>query len=364
MTRQLNKTQLQHFLPHFCHGNFVLRSVITAELIAILLFLIVIPDWQYLGLTSLFIQWITLTSLVILCLIRPWLIKLTSLVSSIVILCITAGITLVSTLIASDFMATLTAQSTSTSSLIFMIYRNTTITLIMTGFLLRYTYIHYQMNQRQKLELQTKLQSLQSRIEPHFLFNSLNNIASLIPTQPVLAEKLIEDLSTLLRSSLNETTFTAPLTQEIRLAERYLNIEKMRIGERLVIQWEISSQVHDTLYVPYLFLQPLLENAIKHGIQPDPEGGYLLISIKQLNKKYLQIHIKNSLPKIKYTTKMNHHIGLDNTRERMSAIFGDTASMQTKKTDRYFYVTIKIPVKNNRSPLPGIDKIPAEHSSL
>ena len=346
MIKQSHKTQSQHFLPHFCHGNFVLRSVITSELIAILLFLIVMPDWQYLGLNSFFIQWITLTSLVILCFIRPWLIKRSSFVSSIIILCITASITAASTIIACDFMITLTSQA-APKSLIFMLYRNTTITLIMTGFLLRYTYVHYQMNQRQKLELQTKLQSLQSRIEPHFLFNSLNNIASLIPTQPLLAEKLIEDLSTLLRSSLNETTFTAPLTQEIRLAERYLNIEKMRLGERLSIRWDISSQVHDTVYVPYLFLQPLLENAVKHGIQPDPEGGYLLISVKQPDRKFIQIHIKNSLPKIKYTTKENHHIGLNNTRERMNAIFGDTASLKIKKTSVFFYVTIKIPITGN-----------------
>ena len=147
---------------------------------------------------------------------------------------------------------------------------------IVGAVLLRYLYEQHRERQRELAESQARLQALQARIRPHFLFNSMNTIAALIRSQPDAAEEAIEDLADLFRASLNSSHERATLAEELDLAERYLNIEALRLGDRLRIEWNIDGVPPDTR-VPPLVMQPLLENAVGHGIQARPEGGKITL---------------------------------------------------------------------------------------
>ncbi len=142
---------------------------------------------------------------------------------------------------------------------------------ILAGLVLRYFYLQQQLYVQQQLQMQAtmqaRFQSLQSRIRPHFLFNSMNIIASLIDSDPETAERVVEDMSALFRASLSDEEDLVPLAQEISLCERYINIEQLRLGERLHVNWQKNLH-NDQHIVPSLCLQPLIENAIYHGIQP------------------------------------------------------------------------------------------------
>src|SRR5690606_15741716 len=127
-------------------------------------------------------------------------------------------------------------------------------------------YLTQQLRLRQKAELEARIQALQSRIRPHFLFNSMNSIASLIGIDPQAAEAAVEDLSGLFRASLGQSSAEVSLDDEFELCRRYLRMEQLRLGERLRVRWDVDA-VPTTLPIPALSLQPLLENAIYHGIQ-------------------------------------------------------------------------------------------------
>lgn len=337
-----------HFLPDFCHSTFIFRLLLTTELIAFILFIIISSEdpqrwhWASFGLLSLFIQWITLISAAALCLLRTWLIRLPMTLCTFLCLVITLSIIIMTSLAAYHFPF-LPAQLTPKSSISLVLLRNSIIGIIITAFLLRYAYVQYQLVQQQKIELQSRLQSLQSRIQPHFLFNSMNNIVSLIPTNPSLAETLIEDLSILLRASLSENSYEVPLSKEIDLAKRYLHLEKLRLNERLKIHWSLPKSSLDHIHVPHLLLQPLLENAIKHGIQPAINGGLIHITITQ-HDSHLHIFIKNTLSTHSTQASEGHHIGLRNIYERLNALYGKKGQMQTDKTITDYHVSIRIPV--------------------
>ncbi len=169
---------------------------------------------------------------------------------------------------------------------------------ILSGIALRYLYLQQQLRNQQQAELQARIQALQSRIRPHFLFNSMNSIASLIGSDPDLAERVIEDLAELFRASLAEPTLI-PIDREITLCRRYLEIEQLRMGKRLSVEWQVG-ELSDAIKIPSLMLQPLVENAIFHGVEPMPHGGTVSIKISQA-KNQLMIVITNPYPLVKKT---------------------------------------------------------------
>lgn len=186
-----------------------------------------------------------------------------------------------------------------------------------------------------------KLQALQSRIRPHFLFNSLNTAASLVRSDPVRAERLLEDLSDVFRAALREGTVLVPLQQEILLAQQYAAIEQLRLGERLIIEWKIGVLPHSAR-VPALLLQPLLENAIHHGIEPVTKPGDLQVRISCFGRE-LRIEVENSyLPQ---ASDSGSGIALDNIRERLALLYDLEAQMRAGGDGQRFRVYIKLPVQ-------------------
>lgn len=187
---------------------------------------------------------------------------------------------------------------------------------------------------------EARLQALQARIRPHFLFNSINAVLSLIRQDPKRAEVALEDLSDLFRVLMADNRELTPLLREVELCRQYLDLEQLRLGERLRIEWHIDNMPQDAL-VPPLVLQPLLENAVYHGIEPRTEPGVISINIYAARE---QVHAVLRNP---YRHEGNHHAGnkmaLGNIRERLQLHFDAEASLTTKVSDNAYQVHIVIP---------------------
>ena len=165
--------------------------------------------------------------------------------------------------------------------------RNAGITFVVTALALRYFYVTHEWRHNVELQAKARVHALQARIRPHFLFNSMNTIAALTRSNPARAEEAVQDLADLFRANLNEKRNQISLAEEIDVARTYQRMEQLRLGDRLRVEWKIDSLPTDAL-VPGLTLQPLLENAIYHGIEPRPDGGVVTVT-GEFNKGMITI---------------------------------------------------------------------------
>jgi two-component system sensor histidine kinase AlgZ len=187
---------------------------------------------------------------------------------------------------------------------------------------------------------EARLQALQARIRPHFLFNCINAVLSLIRSQPKRAETALEDMADLFRVLMADNRDLVPLAQEIALCRQYLSLEKLRLEERLIIEWKIDDMPPDAI-IPPLLLQPLIENAVYHGIEPLSSGGKITI---QIYTKRNEVHLVLSNP---YSLKKTRHIGnqmaLKNIKERLNLHFDLEASLKSSQSNGEYQVHITLP---------------------
>ena len=196
-----------------------------------------------------------------------------------------------------------------------------------------------------KLVTEARLSSLESRIHPHFLFNTLNSISSLIPEDPGRAEKLVEQMAALLRFSLDSTRQgLVPLERELKIVNAYLEIEKTRLGDRLRYEVICPSDVN-AVAVPPLSIQTLVENTIKHVIAPSRTGGWLEVSVARSNGT-VNLAVRDSGPGFDIQNTPAGH-GLDNLRGRMNALYGAAASIDATRDGETASVRVSIPVSNS-----------------
>ncbi|MGI8740695.1 MAG: sensor histidine kinase [Gammaproteobacteria bacterium] len=287
-----------NFLPDFCSARTVLLAVLSAELLAFILALSSGADgrdlWINLALISVFLQWIALGNIVVLCLSRPRLNRLTPLAAALGCYGLSLVVTLAVSVCAVWFAPLdLVAAGNGLTLHQQFIQRNVAIGAIVSAVALRYFYVQHQWKQNIETEARSRIQALQARIRPHFLFNSMNTIASLTRTSPELAEKAVEDLADLFRGSLGQQDIVT-LEQELEFVRRYINIEQLRLGDRLTVEWRVEDDVDTDAKVPALVLQPLMENAIYHGIEPLPAGGVVNLRIVQ-HKGRIKIAIEGEL---------------------------------------------------------------------
>ena len=187
---------------------------------------------------------------------------------------------------------------------------------------------------------EARIQALQARIRPHFLYNSITAVLSLIRSEPKRAERALEDLADLFRVLMADNSALVPLSKEIGIARQYLAIEQLRLGERLRVAWRIDAMPPDAL-VPALLLQPLVENAVYHGIEPREAGGEIAIEVAPRGEE-LVIRLTNP-----YEEAGDHHAGnrmaLANIRERLQLHFDAEASLQSRASGGAYEVTLRIP---------------------
>lgn len=205
--------------------------------------------------------------------------------------------------------------------------------------LFRYLFIHSQWEARVVSESEARVQALQARIRPHFLFNSLNTIASLIHDHPRSAERATEDLADLFRGGMKRADQLISLEEELSLARKYLDMERRRLGERLQVDWDIEGLPASASVLP-MILQPLLENAVNHGIQPLPRGGELKV-FGRLEGDNIVITIAN--PLADGPAEGGAGMALRNIRSRLELALDERASLITNQDDERFYAVLTLP---------------------
>jgi two-component system sensor histidine kinase AlgZ len=192
---------------------------------------------------------------------------------------------------------------------------------------------------RMPADTTARLAELQARIRPHFLFNSLNSAIALVREDPARAEALLEDLAELFRHALWEQGDSATLAEEVLVARRYLAIEQVRFGERLRVEWAIDPRA-GSARVPALFLQPLVENAVKHGVEPSPTGADVKVTT-QRRGSVVVIKVTNTVPAGQ--GKPGNGVAQDNVRDRLRLLHDVQGQFQTALIDGMYQVRMEVP---------------------
>jgi two-component system sensor histidine kinase AlgZ len=218
--------------------------------------------------------------------------------------------------------------------------RNVLLAAIVGGALLRYFYVLEQWRARVRAEGKARFEALQARIRPHFLFNSMNTIVSLIRTRPAAAERAVEDLSDLFRAALGADNAVSTLGAELELVRNYLDIEQLRLGERLHVEFDVAALPRQ-LPVPGLMLQPLIENAIYHGIEQVAGGTISIRGVRAGGE--IRIEIRNPRPREGERGPGRHGVALANTRSRIEYHFGRRGGLDIDAGADYFVCSVRLP---------------------
>lgn len=221
--------------------------------------------------------------------------------------------------------------------------RSAAFAVLVTGFLMGYFFLRNRAFSPALAE--ARLQALQARIRPHFLFNSLNAVLSLIRTDTRRAETAIEDLAELYRMLMADTGTLTSLAEELELVRQYLNLEQLRLGDRLNVEWRIESAPRDAL-VPPLLLQPLVENAVYHGIEPAMEPGTIEVAI-YLNGDRLHVRLTNPYHP-EHQHRQGNRIALTNIRERLQLHFDVEADMESGVVGKSYEIHMQMPYRRNK----------------
>ena len=358
------------FLPDFCDMRTVFTVVVVGALLAFVLVLSPVVStahwWRDLALNSLFIQWVALSSAGLLCSGRRWLSGLGNtgagiaayiLILLVSLACSEAAYWLVARPVM-DVEHFITQAGTSeliprpvpmgAAWHLEFLAKNLSITAIVAAVALRYFYVQHQWRSQVQSEAKARIQALQSRIRPHFLFNSMNTIASLTRTSPELAEQVTEDLADLFRASLGDASVPATLEREVEVCRQYLRIEEQRLGARLSVDFQVEELPEDAI-LPGLTLQPLAENAVYHGIEPAEHGGFIAISGDQ-DSGQIVLRIINSLPRSDArSARRSNQMAQDNVAQRLRAFFGSDSSLQVTSGESEYTVELRFPYVKERS---------------
>ncbi|NND65314.1 MAG: sensor histidine kinase [Gammaproteobacteria bacterium] len=340
-----------NYLPNFCEGEMVFSVILVAELIAIVYSLTQQLNsetfWTTLASASMLLLWIALCSAAALCLVRRFIenksLSVITIVSMALLVLVTIFVSEIVFWVGRHY-----AKHFSGSLDLFpydhfgFLWPNVLISIIVSALVLRYFYVNYQWQVKLNSESQSRIQALQARIRPHFLFNSMNTIAYLVRGNPDAAEQAIEDLSDLFRASLNKSKQLVKLSEEIIMAKMNQRMEELRLGERLKVTWQIDKDLLDSL-VPSLVLQPLLENAIYHGIETLPGGGEVTIHGQRQDNTISIAIVNPTSPKPTLKRRSGHQIALANIDERLQLAFGTGAGLDVSPQQEQFTVTLRFP---------------------
>ncbi|WP_111895058.1 sensor histidine kinase [Acinetobacter sp. MB5] len=199
--------------------------------------------------------------------------------------------------------------------------------VLMGAFSMRYLYIRDQWLKQEHSELQARIQAMQARIQPHFLFNSLNSVVSLIAVDPDKAEDMLINLSRLFRVSLQKLKLVS-LAEEIQICRQYISIEQIRLRDRLEMDWRLPDiQALQYIQIPALTLQPLLENSIFHGVEKISSPCKISVLVEILDRQ-VNIVISNPYLHEQQGQRQGNGIALENVKQRLRAYYGDTAYVQ------------------------------------
>ena len=368
--RSIKQNARPDTLPNFRNLGIMLRILVISNGLAILQAIILANAWsdviqRFMEIATLLTP-VLLTGLLLLWVAQPWLYRLPYWQGAFA----TMALVVVLTLSFYEFGSNLFGPSAN-SEYLFDEARYALLSVAVCVILLLYFRLRAKMLTRALHE--ARLQVLRARIRPHFLFNTINAVLGIVRAQPKKAETALEDMADLFRVAMSDARDLVPLSREIQLSKQYLALEQMRMGERLSADWQVLDVPGHAL-IPPLLLQPLLENAVYHGIEALPQGGSIKILL-QLNGDKLYLTVENPCVEQSLTAtgrhkmaelqskleaenansryagkrqRSNNKMALLNIRERLDLLFDAEASYQVEHGDNFYRVEIVLPYIKER----------------
>ena len=318
-------------IPDWCNSGVAIRVILGWNLIGMVVALAISTDlygWSSVSLRfALTLEPTLIGSLLLACVSRPVLVKLPEMVQVILVLLIPA-------LLLTSYEVALGPLLLASRDLL---WRDAILAALAAGATLYWARLRGQSHLPALAE--ARLAALQSRIRPHFLFNSLNAVLGLIRSDARRAETMLEDLADLFRVLMRDHHERVPLDEEISLCQKYLDIEGLRLGERLAVEMHVDERARQAL-VPLLLLQPLVENAVLHGIEPSAAAGLIKIDVERRGN---QVAVTISNPWHGENVRVGHQIGLSNVRQRLELLHDLEARLETRIEDGRFLVNMTLP---------------------
>lgn len=338
--------QTQAYLPDFCAASTIFIIVLISELVAIMLALAYHRPGQFfvdLYKTSFFVMWFALLGSAVMCRLRARLEGAgrtrAFVISFLILLLLCLTLAEIAWRLTIVFEHVLYIDSGHAA----FVGRTLAIGAIIIGLAMRYLYVSSEWSRSIVLEAQSRISALQALIRPHFLFNSMNTIASLTRTNPRQAEEAVEDLSDLMRANLGGSKDRTSLKQEFELAAIYQRIEKLRLGDRLNVRWDVGDLPMRAL-IPSLTIQPLIENAIYHGIELLPDGGEVTV-VGRRDGKFLTIDVSNPVADNVERKKDGNKMALSNIRQRYELAYGNSANVSIEDGGDRYTVRLRFPAE-------------------
>ncbi|MDQ3494642.1 MAG: histidine kinase [Pseudomonadota bacterium] len=339
------------WLPDLCRLGRLAAMLAFAELAVVIIALAPTGEglWtadRFLA-TSAYALWLTLTVAVMLCVLRRQLARLPAVLAIGLAMVAVALVAIAASSIAHAVFATLYPSDPRPDYARF-VGGSSAITVLIAALALRYFHAVDRWQAQLSAHARAEADALQARIRPHFLFNSMNMIAGLIRRDPVIAERAVLDLSDLFRAALSAGEGRSTLADEVSLAERYLAIEQLRLGERLQVVWDKREPLPWGMSMPRLVLQPLLENAVLHGVSRLREGGRIEIALA-VDAGTLSIRVRNPMPAAAPGHGADGHNGgaahaQRNIQHRLAHAFGPRARMATEAGEGYYHCELSLPL--------------------
>lgn len=335
-------------LPDFNALDSLLYLVLLAELLVLIMVLMSSGlrefDWQSFAYLSIFVQWVALSSAAILGRTQTRIGGLPSVQGVALCMAIILGVTALTSIVSGWAVSGALVGLEPLELRPWKLLEHLLVAALIGGIVLRFFHLQYRLQEQQAAELRSRIAALQARIRPHFLFNSMNSIASLIAIDPDRAEALVEDLSDLFRASFSgvEGDSLIPFKEEESLCRKYAEIESVRLGGRLQMDWQLEDVPGDFL-IPRFTLQPLLENAIYHGVQQCLEGGTVLIAA-EIAGSSLKVSVRNPLPPAIASKQEGNRMAVDNIEKRLRALYGERAQLHSKIDADSYTAVLSLPL--------------------
>lgn len=357
-------------MPNFRNLGIMLRILVISNGLAILQAIMLANEWsdvaQRMMEIATLLTPVLLTSLLLLWIAQPWLKRLRYWQGALA----TMAIVVMLTLSIYEFGISLYSPAIS-SRYFFDEARNALLSVTVCGILLLYFRLRAKMLTRALHE--ARLQVLRARIRPHFLFNTINAVLGIVRAQPKRAETALEDMADLFRMAMTDARDLVPLHREIQLSKQYIALEQMRMGDRLSVDWQIHD-VPENALIPPLLLQPLLENAVYHGIEPLRQGGIITVVLR-LGGDGIRLSVENphaannaatgdgqstddsrkiyeparsTSQNVGNRQRSNNRMALLNIRERLDLLFDAEASYQVENGNDFYRVEIVLPYIKER----------------
>ena len=334
-------------LPDLCSAQGLFALVLVGALAVTVMQLAPghAPSWRGFSVGMLFAVWLSVVLAVTVCKMRPWMERLPAALPYLAAWAWMVGLTVLLSVLIGWIDHSLAMGLTRESTARFTLTNGVVVALIDAA-LLRYFYVLAQWRMRLAAVTRAQVQALQARIRPHFLFNSMNTVAALVRVDPGAAERTVEDLADLFRAAL-ASEGEGTLGEELALVDRYLDIEQLRLGDRLRVERDLADLPSDYT-LPRLLLQPLVENAIRHGIAPRRDGGTIRLS-GSCAAGELCIVVDNPVPSGDVALDDDeddghgHGHGLDSVRRRIAYQYGERGRLDIESGPERFVVTVRLP---------------------